>query len=135
MLTDTDKTQNINHNIYTKMDDKSVKPDQPSAYSHLVEGQSIATIPSFELDSGVLLKDAPVAYKTWGKLNEDGTNCMVLCHALSGSADAAEWWGPLFGKGKPFDTSLFFIFCGNVLGSPYGSASPCTKDPETGMLV
>ena len=41
-------------------------------------------------------------------------------------------WGPLLGPGKPFDTSIFFIFCGNVLGSPYGSASPCTVNPETG---
>ena len=58
---------------------------------------------------------------------------MVICHALTGSADVEDWWGPLIGPGKAFDTSRFFIFCGNVLGSPYGSVSPCTVNPETGM--
>lgn len=41
-------------------------------------------------------------------------------------------WGPLIGPGKAFDTSKFFIFCGNALGSPYGSASPVTINPDTG---
>ena len=107
-------------------------PMQTSPYSHIVHGQSMEIIPSFQLDSGVVLKNVPVAYKTWGTLNADGSNCMILCHALSGSADAEDWWCPLFGPGKPFDASVFFIFCGNVLGSPYGSASPCTINPDTG---
>lgn len=52
---------------------------------------------------------------------------MVICHALSGSADVADWWGPLMGgKGRAFDTTRFFIICINALGSPYGSASPVT---------
>lgn len=76
--------------------------------------------------------DVPVAYKTWGHLNTAGDNVMVICHALSGSADVADWWGPLIGDGKAFDTSRFFIICCNALGSPYGSASPVTKDPRTG---
>jgi homoserine acetyltransferase len=42
-------------------------------------------------------------------------------------------WGPLFGPGKAFDTSKFFIFCGNALGSPYGSASPVTISPDNGL--
>jgi len=57
---------------------------------------------------------------------------MVICHALSGSADVADWWGPLIGNGKAFDTSRFFVVCFNTLGSPYGSASPVTIDPHTG---
>lgn len=52
---------------------------------------------------------------------------MVICHALTGSADVGDWWGPLLGRsGKAFDTSRFFIICMNSLGSPYGSASPVT---------
>ena len=43
-------------------------------------------------------------------------------------------WGPLIGPGKAFDTSKFFIFCGNALGSPYGSASPVTINPDTGEI-
>ena len=59
---------------------------------------------------------------------------MVICHALTGSADVGDWWGPLLGgPGKAFDMSRFFVVCMNSLGSPYGSASPVTSkdgDPE-----
>ncbi|KAI0235948.1 homoserine O- acetyltransferase [Massospora cicadina] len=57
---------------------------------------------------------------------------MVICHALTGSSDVSDWWGALLGPGKAFDPTRFFIFCGNVLGSPYGTASPCTRNPSTG---
>ncbi|KAJ3302773.1 hypothetical protein HDV03_004590 [Kappamyces sp. JEL0829] len=100
-------------------------------YKTFVQNQMISVLNSFELESGKVLTSCPVAYKTWGTLNEQGDNCMVLCHALSGSCDVEDWWGPLLGPGKTFDTSKFFIFCGNVLGSPYGTASPCTIDPAT----
>lgn len=73
-----------------------------------------------------------MAYKTWGVLNANADNAMIICHALSGSADVADWWGPLIGPGKAFDTTRFFIICCNTLGSPYGTASPVTKDPQTG---
>jgi homoserine O-acetyltransferase len=89
-------------------------------------------LPSFTLESGHQLESAPVAYKTWGKLNAKGDNVIVLCHALSGSSDAEDWWRPLMGPGKTFDYHRFFIFCGNLLGSPYGSASSLTTNPHTG---
>lgn len=58
---------------------------------------------------------------------------MVICHALTGSADVGDWWGPLLGgPGRAFDTSRFFVVCMNSLGSPYGTASPVTsKDGDT----
>lgn len=73
-----------------------------------------------------------MAYKTWGKLSPSGDNALVICHALSGSADVADWWGPLLGgPGQAFDVSRFFVICLNSLGSPYGSASPVTyKDGD-----
>ncbi|KAM3071760.1 hypothetical protein ACMFMG_009626 [Clarireedia jacksonii] len=57
---------------------------------------------------------------------------MVICHALTGSADVSDWWGPLLGgPGRAFDISRFFVICMNSLGSPYGSASPVTcKDGD-----
>ena len=57
---------------------------------------------------------------------------MVICHALTGSADVGDWWGPLMGgPGRAFDSTRFFVVCLNSLGSPYGSASPVTgKDGD-----
>ncbi|KAF2499591.1 putative acetyl-CoA--deacetylcephalosporin C acetyltransferase precursor [Lophium mytilinum] len=101
-------------------------------YADLVKHQKFALIPHFTLESGHQLYSVPVAYKTWGTLDESGSNCLVLCHALSGSADAEDWWQPLMGRGKAFDPRRFFIFCANMLGSPYGTASPLTINPETG---
>ena len=53
--------------------------------------QKTAIVPSFTLESGATLKDIPVAYKTWGKLNERADNVLVICHALTGSADVEDW--------------------------------------------
>ncbi|KAG0258492.1 homoserine O- acetyltransferase [Mortierella polycephala] len=100
-------------------------------FSKLVPSQTIAIIPEFTLDSGHVLQQVPVAYRTWGTLNEAGDNVMIICHALSGSADVEDWWGPLMGTGRAFDPAKFFIICCNVLGSPYGTASPVTLNPDT----
>lgn len=107
------------------------QPENP--FASLVPDQQIAIVPSFTLESGVTLYNVPVAYTTRGKLSPEGDNCMVICHALTGSADVSDWWGPLLGgSGRAFDTSRFFIVCMNSLGSPYGTASPVTsKDNDT----
>ena len=115
--------------MLTDLDSGDTQPSNP--YIKLVRGQKIARFDTVELESGVVLREVPVAYKTWGRLNDSANNCLVICHAFTGSADAEDWWGPLFGPGKTFDTSRFFIFCANALGSPYGSASAVTVDPDT----
>ncbi|EIN13350.1 homoserine O-acetyltransferase [Punctularia strigosozonata HHB-11173 SS5] len=102
-----------------------------SSISELIE-QSIHVVPAFDFECGRTLYEVPIAYKTWGKLNESRDNVMIICHAFTGSADVEDWWGPLMGRGKAFDPSKYFIFCANVTGSPYGSASPVTTNPETG---
>ncbi|KAF9475352.1 homoserine O-acetyltransferase [Pholiota conissans] len=102
-----------------------------SSYSSLID-QSIFIVPSFTFECGTVLEQVPVAYKTWGKLNEQRDNVMIICHAFTGSADVEDWWGPLMGRGKAFDPNRFFIICANTLGSPYGSASPVTINPKTG---
>ncbi|KAG4096330.1 homoserine O-acetyltransferase [Neocallimastix lanati (nom. inval.)] len=109
----------------------NIDPNSQNKFAKLPNNQEIMIIPEFELECGYVLKNAPVAYKTLGKLNETRDNVIVICHALSGSSDFEDWWGDLVGPGKPFDSNIFFIFCGNVLGSPYGSASPVTINPDT----
>ncbi|KAJ3488856.1 hypothetical protein NLG97_g6118 [Lecanicillium saksenae] len=109
---------------------RSSQPENP--FAALIPDQDIAIIPEFTLESGATLRNVPVAYTTRGKLSPNGDNAMVICHALTGSADVGDWWGPLLGgPGQVFDTSRFFIVCMNSLGSPYGSASPVTaKDGD-----
>ncbi|GAB5586912.1 L-homoserine-O-acetyltransferase [Umbelopsis nana] len=97
----------------------------------LIPEQNITIIPTFTLETGVTITNVPIAWKTFGKLNDTADNVMVICHALTGSADVEDWWGPLIGPNRAFDTTKFFIFCANVLGSPYGSASPLTINTET----
>ncbi|KAL5328368.1 hypothetical protein ACEPPN_001867 [Leptodophora sp. 'Broadleaf-Isolate-01'] len=106
------------------------QPENP--FAALIPDQTIAIIPSFTLESGVTLQNVPLAYSTRGKLSPNGDNAMVICHALTGSADVGDWWGPLLGgPGRAFDISRFFVVCMNSLGSPYGSASPVTcKDGD-----
>ncbi|CAI2173409.1 18585_t:CDS:2 [Funneliformis geosporum] len=111
---------------------EKVEIQSENKFSQLVHGQNIVIIPEFTLQSGHTLHKVPVAYKTWGTVNENRDNVMIICHALSGSADVQDWWGPLIGKGRAFDPTKFFIFCGNMFASPYGTASPITINPETG---
>lgn len=59
-------------------------------FSSLID-QSVYTIPSFKLECGTTLREVPVAYKTWGKLNAAKDNVMIICHAFTGSADVEDW--------------------------------------------
>jgi len=90
------------------------------------------TLPRFTLENGPTLQNVPVAYQTWGTLNAAGDNAVLVCHALTGDTDVADWWGGLLGPGRALDPTEDFVVCLNVPGSPYGSVSPMTWDPETG---
>lgn len=85
----------------------------------------------FPLELGGELPGLRIAYRTWGRLNEAKDNAILLCHALTGNADADTWWCGMFGEGKAFDESRDFIICSNVIGSCYGSTGPISIDPRT----
>jgi homoserine O-acetyltransferase len=95
----------------------------------------------FQLDSGATLGPVTLVYETYGRLNADRTNAILITHALSGSAHAAGyhqpgeakagWWDDCVGPGKAFDTNKFFVICSNVLGGCYGSTGPSDPDPAT----
>lgn len=70
----------------------SAPSDMPN-YAALIHEQNIHTVDSFPLESGVVLRQVPVAYKTWGVLNERQDNVMIICHAFTGSSDVEDWYG------------------------------------------
>lgn len=105
----------------------------------------------FALQGGAVLPGLRIAYETWGTLREDGSNAILLYHALSGSHHAAGsnpsipgvenfwqpemhdgWWEEMIGPGKALDTNEFFIICANYLGGCYGTTGPSSISPETG---
>ncbi len=93
------------------------------------------------LDCGVELGPFPLAYQTYGELNADKSNAIMVCHALTGDQFVAEthpitgksgWWDQMTGPGKPLDTDRYFIICANVLGGCLGTVGPKETDPATG---
>lgn len=82
------------------------------------------------LDSGSELGVVEIAYRTWGRLNARADNAIVVCHALTGSADADDWWEPLIGPGKAIDTDRYFVICSNTLGGCYGTTGPTSLAPD-----
>lgn len=96
-----------------------------------------ACVDTFELESGVSLKNVPVSFMAIGELNMSGDNAIVVCHPLIGHPDFRIWWNPLIGEdGHTFNVKEYFIICLTMLGSAYGSAGPLTVrngDPESGL--
>ena len=88
-------------------------------------------LPKFTFEQGQTLFDVPVAFHSYGELNDDKDNVILICHALTGTSNATDWWSGLVGAGKVLDTNRFFIVCVNVFGSPYGTASPISLNPQT----
>ncbi|MFI5163715.1 MAG: homoserine O-acetyltransferase [Bacteroidia bacterium] len=86
----------------------------------------------FSLESGETLPGLEIAYHTYGSLNKSKNNVIWICHALTASSDAADWWSGLVGEKKIFDSKKYFIVCANILGSCYGSSGPLSINPSTG---
>lgn len=86
----------------------------------------------FTLENGTTLPSIRIAYDTYGELNEDKSNVVWVCHALTASADAADWWKGLVGENCLINPEKYFIVCANILGSCYGSTGPTSENPATG---
>jgi len=93
------------------------------------------------LESGRTLASVTLAYETYGQLNADRSNAILVCHALSGDAHAAGfhpgdkdpgWWDTMIGPDKAFDTNQYFVICSNVIGGCKGSTGPSAMDPQSG---
>ena len=93
------------------------------------------------LESGEKLYNLTIAYETYGNLNKEKNNAIMVCHALSGDAHAAGWhlrdgkpgwWEILIGPGKCLDTEKYFIICSNILGGCKGTTGPSSINDTTG---
>ncbi|MFN5308615.1 MAG: homoserine O-acetyltransferase [Candidatus Kapaibacterium sp.] len=80
----------------------------------------------FILENGGILPELTIAFHTYGTLAEDGSNVVWVCHALTANSDCKDWWHGLIGKDKLFDPEKYFIVCANIIGSCYGTTSPCS---------
>lgn len=87
---------------------------------------------SFSTETGGSIR-LTVAYTTYGTLNADASNVVWVCHALTASADAADWWPGLIGTGCAINPEEHFIVCANIIGSCYGSTGPLSNNPDTGI--
>lgn len=112
---------------------------------------SLFPLGDLTLRGGGRIPAAQLAYATWGELNEDRSNAILIFHALSGTQHLSGqhpdpppgcdfwsmelhegWWSSMVGPGKAIDTDRFFVICANYLGGCYGSSGPATLNPETG---
>ena len=86
----------------------------------------------FELECGVKLPSLTIAYDTYGVRNEDSSNVIWVCHALTANSDVADWWPHTVEEGCFLDPDKYFTVCANFLGSHYGTTGPLSENPKTG---
>lgn len=106
--------------------DQTIKVNEMSVCYYKVEEQ-------IELENGAVLAEAEIGYCTFGQLNAEKNNVVWVAHALTGNAEANDWWSGLIGEGKIFDPQKHFIVCANMLGSCYGSSGPDSINPDTDL--
>ncbi len=113
----------------------AIPDDIPTQFVHFPENQPLA------MDAGVLLAPLTIAYQTYGTLNADKSNAVLICHALTGDQHVANihpvtgkpgWWGTMVGPGRPIDTDRYFVICSNVVGGCMGTTGPTSLNPATG---
>lgn len=106
----------------------------------IVETKYFKITENLKLESGKTLSNVTIAYETYGKLNKEKNNAILVCHALSGDAHAAGWhrgarkpgwWEILIGPGKALDSEKYFIISSNVLGGCQGSTGPSSINPNS----
>lgn len=97
---------------------------------------------AFVFESGAVLNHFTIGYETYGRMDIEGQNTILVCHGLTHSCHAAGkhaeederpgWWDAMIGPGKPLDTDRYFVVCANNLGGCHGSSGPGSIDPDTG---
>jgi len=108
----------------------------------IVETREFVIEDELLLECGRTLAPITIAYETYGELNSDKSNCVMILHALTGDAHVAGlhrpddakpgWWDNMVGPGKAFDTNKYFVLCSNIIGGCKGTTGPGSIDPSTG---
>jgi len=108
----------------------------------IVQEQAITFDAGVRLESGRILAPVTLVYETYGSLNSDRSNAILVEHAWTGDAHLAGkrreddtkpgWWDAIVGPGRLLDTDRYFVICSNVIGSCYGSTGPTSINPRTG---
>lgn len=130
-------------------DVSTIRPENTDKFGDSVGLVQTQTVRLFEppdllpLECGRTLGPIDVAYETYGQLNEQRSNAVLICHALSGDAHVAGWhsiddrkpgwWEMMVGPGKGIDTNKYFVICSNFLGGCKGTTGPSSINPETGQ--
>ena len=120
---------------------------KPRPFMHVVQSQDehslsveFSASEALPLDSGATLGPYKIAYQTYGKLNAEKSNAILVCHALTGDQHVANvnpvtgkpgWWDMMVGQGRPVDTDRFFVICSNIIGGCMGSTGPGSINPAT----
>lgn len=122
---------------------KSTAHPKPEESVHPLYGRMV-TFPAdqgLRMDAGTMLSPLTIAFQTFGELNADRTNAVLVCHALTGDQFVActhpitgkpGWWENMVGPGKPINTDRYFVICANVVGGCLGTTGPASINPETG---
>ena len=110
----------------------------------IAQPQTMSFDAALPLQSGASIRGYTLAYETYGRLNADKSNAVLICHALNashhvagvyeGQAKSEGWWDNMIGPGKPVDTDKFFVIGVNNLGSCFGSTGPMHVNPDTGRV-
>jgi homoserine O-acetyltransferase len=110
----------------------------------IAQPQTMSFDAALPLQSGASIRGYTLAYETYGRLNADKSNAVLICHALNashhvagvyeGQAKSEGWWDNMIGPGKPVDTDKFFVIGVNNLGSCFGSTGPMHLNPDTGRI-
>ena len=122
------------------MSDIFESSDSVRSAKRLFHAQQVVFHEPLALKRGGALQEITVVYETYGELNEQRDNAVLICHALSGDSHVAShdadddpgWWEIMVGPGKPIDTEKYFVICPNVLGGCRGSTGPDSVNPLTG---
>ena len=117
--------------------------------SFIAEAKSLSISDPLTLQCGAVLPSYELSYETYGRLNADASNAVLICHALNASHHVAGvyadetgaiqqksegWWDNMVGPGKPVDTNRFFVIGVNNIGSCFGSTGPASINPATGAV-